>query len=643
MAFSDPAAWQSTADWRDSISGLTDLPQAIAIPLELAAPGWNRQDLFGYELLSVLRWSAGAPLRGLPVMLTAWQPLQEILRRKQDLLIVHPATRFVRLPEAVEAINGFLESVARGQIRSASDGEIAEVASASDQATRSVSYHDLANDYYAAYRIWKGYQSLLCQADQAGVIEATREAESVSRIRFTWEEDVQKKLQSPLVRRFQASRAGFAAPKYPAVAQDLDILAYHLQQGLPEGTRLLLVDDEFHKGSAEVLLRVIFRQSAFTRQLADEWVYSEQTPRGPQDRWARLVCVRNTKLARNWLAYWDQIAEAELVGTDPWQRWLENWSLELSPSTSMTGSELLEPQDVFAQNREFVLDRHSAGPRIKSTIVLLDLRLEPVPNTLYSVKDLPSYRLRRAIKTERPDLPVIMFTASRQALNLAELLDSSRDIDGWFIKEGPDIPVDERDSNSANAVAYLLERVHLYSTLAGWYRESFGWDTVRKLAYARLFHSPDASAVFAEITRLASDILGEIQNGRSGWSPGDTRTFLSFIQERVPATPWPVAQTLVARRVAIASLLWTADLTPGGMEWNTDAFDRLLPGRPSKKIVKAVYDKLNFNQVLWMRSSGVLSQLLREEFDWLTELDWPQQKQTPILETLLKERTLLGF
>ena len=41
-------------------------------------------------------------------------------------------------------------------------------------------------------------------------------------------------------------------------------------------------------------------------------------------------------------------------------------------------------------------------------------------------------------------------------------------------------------------------------------------------------------------------------------------------------------------------------MTPAGPEWNTDAFVRLLPGRSIKKVVKWVYDKLNFNQVLWM-------------------------------------------
>jgi hypothetical protein len=639
--FSDAGSWETGSRWLQSITGLPSLPQAFVIPLELAAPGWNRQDLLGYELFSVLRWTSWEHLRGRPVLLAAWQSLQAILRRKPDLLMVRPATNFTRLPEAVDGVECFFEDVAAGRIRPASIAEIEDIAGGTDQSARTVSYHDLANDYYAAYRIWKGYQSLLRQGAQSGIAEAAHEAESLSGVHFAWEDYVEEKLQSPLVRRFQASRSGLSAPRYPVIDRGLDVLTYHLQMGLPEGTRLLLVDDEFHKGSAEALLRILFRQSAFTKQLPDEWVYSEQTDRGPHDRWARFVCVRTATLARNWLAYWDQIVSDEVVGKTPWQEWLAGWDRELNPNSRR--AELFEPQDVFAQNREFVLDRHSAGPRIKSTVVLLDLRLQPVQNALYSVKDFPSYGLRQAIKAEKPDLPVIMFTASRQILNFAELLDSSRDIDGWFIKEGPDIPVDEQDSNSANAVAYLLERVHLYSTLAGWYRESFGWDTDRKLAYARLFHSDKASTVFPEITRLASEMFCQIQDGRTGCNREDTRTFLSFIQERVPSSPLPIVQTLVARRVAIATLLWAADLSAGSLEWNADAFDHLLPGRPSKKNVKAVYDKLNFNQVLWMRSSGVLSQLLREEFDWLAAIQWPHQKAKAISEALLKERTLLNF
>lgn len=638
--FGDDACWASGSAWLEALGQLPDAPQAVIIPLELAANGQNRQDLFGVDLLSVLRWSSADALRGRPVLLAAWQPLEDILRKKPEMLLVRPAVECIRLPDALRYLPAFLRDVANERIHPATIEEITEASAASDQLASRVSYHDLANDFYAAYRIKKGYMALLRKAVQSGVSEAARELKALSADRRDWEKYVEAKLESPLVRRFQATRSGLRAPRYPVIEESLDVLTFHLREGLPAGTRVLLVDDEFQKGSAETLLRVLYQQSSFTKQIRDEWVYSELTGKAPQDRWARFVCVRSADLARNWLAYWDRIAAEETAGHKSWEEWLARWDRELSPSAKREAN-LLDPEDVFGQGREFVLDRHSAGPRIKSTVVLLDLRLEPVHSALYSIKDFSSYVLRRTIKDEKADLPVIMFTASRQILNFAEVLESSGDMDGWFIKEGPDIPVDADDSNSANSVAYLLERVHLYSTLRGWYRASFAWDAERKLAYARLFHSKQAGVIFSEITRLSGEIFSQVLERSQARVAEGTTTYLGFIQDRVPPTPFPVAQTLVARRVALAALLWTADMTPAGPEWNADAFVRLLPGRPIKRSVKWVYDKLNFNQVLWMRSSGVLSQLLGEELDWLESIDWPAEKRGAILAALSRERRLL--
>jgi len=631
-------AWESNAAWLASLPQV-EVPQAIILPLELSSSQQNRQDLFGYELLNTLRWSAPAAWRGLPVLLVAWQDLQAILRRKPDMLLVKPAVEFVRLPDAVAYLPVFMEHVERGRLQPASSDDIAATSGSEQQSSR-VSYHDLANDYYAAYRIKKGYLALLRDGQERGITEATGELSAMSDIRFNWETYVESRLESPLVRRFQTSRLKLHAPRYPVVQDGLDILAYHLQEGLPSGTRVLLVDDEFEKGSAEILLRVLFRQSAFTKCLNDEWVYSEQKEHGSEDRWARFVCVRSAALARNWLAHWEGIDLEDVVRQSSWQRWLARWHRELSPSVKHP-AQALEPEDVFAENLEFKLDRPSAGPRIKSTVVLMDLRLEPVRETLYSIKDFSSYQVRRSIKAEKPDLPVIMFTASRQVLNFAELLDSSSELDGWFIKEGPDIPANDGDANSSNSVAYLLERMHLYSTLRGWYRSSFAWDAERKLAYARLFQSKHAHILFGEVTDLADELFGRILLEARQSPFVDTETYLAYIQERVPPTAFPVTQTLVARRVALATLLWTADMTPSGPEWNTDAFVCLLPGRPARRAIKWVYDKLNFNQVLWMRSSGILSQLLREEIEWLETLDWPVEKKTAILGALARERQFI--
>lgn len=639
--FSDVSSWSTPDDWRLALQKDALAARAIIIPLELSAPKWKRQDLLGYELLSTLRWTTDASLRGLPVLMAAWQPLEYILKKRPDLLIVHPATDFSRLPQDGGCAKRFFEAVSLGQIRAATISEIEECAEGASDAARRLSYHDLANDYYAAYRIWRGYKALVQESAKKGVDKAVTEAKVILDENFPWEKYIVEKMQSPLIRRFQASRINVSAPRYPTVDERAEILRYHVESGLPEGTRLLLVDDEFQKGTAEVLLRVLFHKKEFTKRLSDEWVYSEQSVKKPRDCWARFVCVKNATLARNWLRYWGELPSST-SDDQAWHDWLQNWNRELNPQ-SKVDIRLLDPVDVFSENLGVVLDRPSAGPRIKSTVMLLDLRLEPVDKGLYSVREFPSFKLREDVKDKKPDLPIIMFTASRQILNMAELLDSSSYIDGWFVKEGPDIPLDSHDANSANAVSYLLERVHLHSTLAGWYRDSLKWDTNRKLAYARLFHSAEKSSVFEEIAQIATALFEEVRNGSTGCSRTDTRTFLAFIQERVSPQPFKIAQTLVARRVAVATLLLTADPTPSGLDWNTDQFDNVLPGRPSDKIVKAVYNKISFNQVLWMRSSEVLAQLLREEFDWLDGLEWPKQKKGAIKKALHREQTLTGF
>jgi len=637
FTFVDPSAWSAGDTWLANLESITPPPEAIVIPLELRSERCHLQDLLGYELFSVLRWSGSERFRGVPVLLASWQPVESILRRKPDLLMVQPAVEFVRLPDALLRLPEFLRRITEGRIQPARPEEIAELSSCGDLQARRVSYHDLANDYYAAHRLKEGYLALLKRGMETGIPEAEAEYRSLSSMRYGWEDGLKTKLRSPLIRKFLASRLGASAPRYPIVDDSLDILKYHLQEGLACGTRVLLVDDEFHKGFADVLLRLLFRQTSFTKQLKDEWVYSEAGNGAPQERWARFVCVRNAELAANWLAYWEGIASEDVSQRPAWRNWLANWNRGLNPNVKSRRL-ALDPIDVFSQGRGFVLDRPSAGPRIKSTIVLLDLRLDAIREALYSIRDFSSYGLRKSIKAERPDLPVIMFTASRQILNFSELLDSSSEIDGWFIKEGPDIPVDPENANSANAAAYLLERLHLYSTLRGWYRSSFDWPTERKLAYARLFHSRSAKETFSDI-RARSHALFRQVLGRNWEGPhSETDTYWTFIQKRVPPVPFPICQTLVARRVVLACLLWTARMTPAGPEWNTEAFVSLLPGRPIKRLVKWVYDKLNFNQVLWMRSSEVLSQLLKEEIDWLEEIEWPDDRKSAILDALSRER-----
>jgi hypothetical protein len=643
VGFTDAAEWDSPDAWVASLESMKPAPQAAIIPIELSASGWNRQDLYGLELLSHLRWSTSDPLRGIPVLAVAWQPLLNILQRRPEFLLVKPGIDFCQLPEALDRLTAFRDAVVKGSVRGTSVEEIIAVTSLSAGLASRVSHHDLANDYYAAYRLWMGYKALLRVASNQPSRGSTSELERVSSVEFEWESKVFTKLRSPLVRQFQASRSGTQIPRYPTVSSTTEVVGHHLAVGLPRDTRILFVDDEFDKGMADVLLQILFGVKSFTRQMKDEWVYSETSEKDPELRWARFVCVRSADLALNWLAHWDEIPGTCVESKADWNKWLENWNHELT-GQPIKASANLSSQEILGENRSMVLDCLRAGPRSRYSAMLLDLRLKPVTETLYSIRDFPSVQLRSTVKTHRPELPVIIFTASRQTMNSAELLDSTREIDGWLVKEGPDIPVDREDANSASAVAYLLERIHLYSTLALWYRESFGWDTKRKLSCAQLYNSTHSRKLLDEVSQTSQNLFDGIRQGSISCQPGDT--FLAFIQSKVSPHPFPVSQTLVARRVAVGVLLLCANIQSGRLEWDADAaeaFDGLLPGRATKKLVIAVYDKLNFNQVLWMRSSNILSQLLEEEFEWLKRQNWPPEKQDVLLASLSRERRLLGF
>jgi hypothetical protein len=642
LRFDDPKHWQSPENWVSSLEQVNEPVQAVILPLELPAPGWNLQDLYGVQLLTYLRWSAPDRFRALPVLAMSWQPLMDILRKRFEVMLIRPALEFQSLPVALNRIPHFASAVLDHTIAPTSITKIVETFVSASGLARRVSYHDLANDYYAADRLWKGYKSLLQHT--RGLADA-REAEiaRVTSVRFEWETGLAAKLRSPYIRQFQAARAGVPVPQYPIIDNRKEVLAHHLTSGLPADTRILLLDDEFDKGTAEALLQILFRKERFTRRMEDEWVYSEESVAEPNSRWARFVCVKTVPLALNWLVHWGDVPQTCLASKEHWRGWLERWMRELAGNDASSTAHL-DSQDILGENLHFKVDCRRVEPKAPYTVIMLDLRLTPVTETIYSVHDFPSVQFRSTVKSNNAEIPVIMFTASRQIMNSAELLDSTSEIDGWLVKEGPDIPVDSEDTNSASAAAYLLERIHLYSTLASWYRQSFGWDTKRKLACAQFYSSSHVEQLMGEVTRAAQEIFDNIRQGSMQCPPGDT--FLTFIQSHVPAHPFPVIQTLVARRVAIGALLLSATIQNGSLEWDADAaevFDRLLPGRPTKKFVKAVYDKLNFNQVLWMRSANILSQLLREEFDWLERQDWPIERRGLLHNALQRERHLLDF
>jgi hypothetical protein len=610
----------------------------IILPLELQTPSHYAQELFGLDLLEWSRW-AGSPLEQMPVLALSWFSFEKIQRLRSSLLLSHSATQFVRLPAPAEALERFIQSVRLGNFDR--EGGAWETVRGGPSIDSVLTHHDLANDYYGAYRLWVGYGTALRQTLEkfGSSADLSREIHVFEGVQFEWIGRLKEKLSQPHVRRFQAQAERDEFPAYPEPNDQENSDAYqllisHLDVGLGAGTRLLFIDDQFKKGWAEVLLRVLFRVDSFTYETGHEAVYAEVKQQSlttsTRTRWARFVSVDSAERARLWLDYWGTMPLKSKGARAKRSVWLDEWAQALNTSVEKSS----EPEDILGHSEAGSIDAPSARPKDVSTIALLDLRLESQHHPrIFNVADLDSIRLRSELKTHQPTLPIIMFTASRHAITATQIMRNSNDADGWYVKEAPDVP--PNDENTARGFFYLLDRIHLFSQLHLWYRDSLEWDSERKLEYAHFFNSPHRKQVLQNVDDSAGQIFEQVRLGVTGWdSHGYRPSFLEYIQEHAPAQRFDIELTLVARRVALATLLLTAIVKTGELQWNADEFDRVLPGRRQNATLKAVYDKLNFNRVLWLRTRDIHTQLLPEEFRWLAQIDWPQPKRIAIQKFL---------
>lgn len=645
---SDSTDWETGSSWIESLARNCENEKSIGkllgiiIPLELKSDGIALQDLHGVELLTWLRWSASSPLNELPVLAMAFQPFEIILQRTLNLLLVSSGTRFVRLPEARNSIKEFNNTIRDTNQYTAMKfcaTDLDRIAGVGGGVAEAVTHHDLANNFYSAYRLWEGYKSALRSAKnvlksseaQAIQTELERIGNKDNNLNKWEEEKIRPLLRQPHIQQYLAlAKKRPSAPLYPIVAQGEQVILRHVKEGLPSTARILIVDDEFDKGLGEALLQILFKQSRFTSPNGNaEWVYSEKTVKG---HWARLVCVKSVDLAVHWLNHWGNI---DPKGTTGWQfqldqkKWLGGWLIALGRTLGVGDAD--DPDSILGS-----IDNPKARPKGANTVVLLDLRLEAgEQREPYAPQELSSMKLLNLIKQQENPVPVIMHTASRQAMNYAIAMENANMFDGWLTKEGPDM--NPEVENSTRAVHYLLERLHEFACTHEWYREELEWEPKWKREYSKLRSHPKWEDSLSLVAKVASNLFSSINNGSFradyesycvensdnsaaaglGWADDWGQYNYTGVFTINPS----LERRLVLRRIIIAALLQTANWSVEAKPtWNSEKFNNLIPGKDGRKKVSAVYQVVtNFNEKLWFTTNNpkLVGMLLREEYEWL--------------------------
>ena len=626
----------------------------IVLPLELEAPAIARAEMFGLELLEWLRWSASISMRSVPVAVVSWQTVVSVLRQKPNLLLVTPGTYFL---DVIDFVNGKRESIIKSMqdnlLQGCDVNELSRFVGNGESEVSRRTYHDLANNHYAAYRLWQGYKSALSEVGEKpkdrGLI--TREIKRVEALQLQSETIIKSLSATPWFSRFKVQSPDMNVPAYPQIAGAERLFHRHVTLGLPEATRVLLVDDEFDKGMADVLLQILFRTGNFTFRAKDEWVYSV----GSDHRKARFVCVKSAELARNWLRYWQELpfsSEASIAfaetdfqalsrdaETSSFFLWVEDWA-ERSGSSRADLNRVLGLQrrlrdtdrpriPLLAAAQEVLVgvDHCLTPPVGMKTVMLLDLRLKDEKvSQFYQANTFTSAALRRDLKEHNKQYPILMFTASRQAMNYASIMAGSTAIDGWLCKEAPDCPEDK--GNSAAAIRYLISRVHLFTAAKDWYRDEMDWSSGQVEEYGNFLNRRDATQEFEYIASNATMIVDKVAKREFA-----AQFPTASLSDKLRATFEPRDEMeilLVARRVIVATLFLTAVSGGRALRWNAQEFIRRLRSGEYLRILSRnknqVYVSHGVNQkAYWfssLKTKDLLSLLLPEELSWLNLLDW---------------------
>lgn len=648
--------------WIRCLGAVREL-RGVILPLE--SSGQVRQRLPGLMWLKWLRWSADERARFVPVLACAWQDFEEILRRCLDLLLVADGSTFLRLPDgsprSSSRIDDFINGTRQDALQSCSGKELERIAFASTNKALQVRHHDLANDNYAAYRLWCGYRHVLRKAADGSNATTARAAKAILRDLETRDPSflsvVESKRLQPEFRQVEASRSLQRLPAYPLIESADAIVERHVTRGIDAHARILFVDDEFEKGTAEALLHVLFGggqralgggQGCDFLRSGKEWVYAEAAKGDADHRKARMVCVANTQLARNWLAKWGVLPVEDQRQYDAW---LFDWNCRLQACGWMATRQHESLSSSARKKLIYGLDDDELPPIKMKTIVLLDLRLDQADVTAnYRIDEFSSVGLRNDIKGSEVDVPVIVFTASRQAINLSQVMAAADALDGWLIKEAPDVVED--DANSAQAALYLLSRIHLLCARGDWYRCALNWDEGWIDEGNKFFESEERQSCEGYVGSVATDLFNQMRSALDHgqvpfsdyWKRNAGAGYIRFIRENTsPPAFTTFVGKMIARRFAVAALLLTADTFGMQIDWDPERFKSAVlggvdPQNPDD--CKRVYNsRLNWGRDLQIRTKRlpILAQLLKSEYEWLLDLRWPEGSIEVVRQELTRQ------
>jgi len=231
-----------------------------------------------------------------------------------------------------------------------------------------------------------------------------------------------------------------------------------------------------------------------------------------------------------------------------------------------------------------------------------------------------------------------MFTASRQALNFAQAMGKDWEVDGWLIKESPDIKADPQ--NSANAALYLLKQVHLLLGEKEWYRDEMNWCFGDRLRYSRWRRSVAFEDDLQDLHLVVAVELEEIASG--AYTQSKFPRHNEYQRTKTPSGWSEVQRVIFNRMIITGAVLLSASGGPEKLTVNWPDLLNLLPFRKYKKATFKRGDRLHafhelqvFSTTAWIApEDGILRSLLDHELAWLRDFSWPDDRKDAVLRAL---------